>query len=167
MCGICTNATTTPKRSLKQWLLDSLACGSIVPSARSHDRRRDRSEALLGLGRILQSRQNEMTKQGPRVVESAIGGFSEFANLEGSSSPNLLTFLDAVTVDEPRPEKDTKQKIARSCISPRRSKANRECRSFHAERSSFRKSPQIIRWSLARWSIGYGRCCWPRHRAPV
>ncbi len=57
-----------------------------------------------------------MTKQGPRVVESAIGGFSEFANLEGSSSPNLLTFLDAVTIDEARPEKDAKWKTVKSCI---------------------------------------------------
>ena len=61
-----------------------------------------------GLVAFFNRGKNEMTKQGPRVVESAIGGFSEFANLEGSSSPNLLTFLDAVTIDESRPDKDAK-----------------------------------------------------------
>ncbi|MEO1525532.1 MAG: DUF1549 domain-containing protein [Planctomycetota bacterium] len=52
---------------------------------------------------------NKETPNGPRVAESAIGGFSEFANLEGSSTPNLLTFLDATTVPEDRPDKDEKQ----------------------------------------------------------
>ena len=52
---------------------------------------------------------NEMTPRGPRVVESAIGGYSEFANIYGSSSPNLLAFLDAETVDEARPEKGAEQ----------------------------------------------------------
>ena len=36
---------------------------------------------------------NQKTPSGPRVAESAIGGFSEFANLEGTSTPNLLTFF--------------------------------------------------------------------------
>ncbi len=62
-----------------------------------------------GLVAFFNRGKNEMTKSGPRVVESAIGGFSEFANLEGDSSPNLLTFLDSVTIDEPRPQKDAKQ----------------------------------------------------------
>jgi hypothetical protein len=52
---------------------------------------------------------NTNTKNGPRVGESAIGGFSDFANLEGSSTPNLLTFFDVETIDEPRPDKDEKQ----------------------------------------------------------
>lgn len=53
---------------------------------------------------------NEMTPHGPRIVESAIGGFSEFANIEGSSSPNLLTFLASTTVAEERPAAGTEQK---------------------------------------------------------
>jgi hypothetical protein len=43
------------------------------------------------------------------VVESAIGGFSEFADLSGSSSPNVLTFYDADAIEEPRPDKDSKE----------------------------------------------------------
>ncbi|MEZ6089757.1 MAG: DUF1549 domain-containing protein [Pirellulaceae bacterium] len=52
---------------------------------------------------------NVQTKVGPQVAESAIGGFSEFANLSGQSSPNVLTFLGATPVSETRPEKDQKQ----------------------------------------------------------
>ncbi len=51
---------------------------------------------------------NQETKNGPRVAEAAVGGFSEFANIHGDSSPNLLSFLAAPTVDEPRPGKDDK-----------------------------------------------------------
>ena len=44
------------------------------------------------------------------MSESAIGGFSDFADLSGDSSPNLLTFFRADTVEETRPQKDEKQK---------------------------------------------------------
>jgi len=47
--------------------------------------------------------------QGPAISESAIGGFSDFANLEGSSSPNELHFLADRYVEEARPAKDTKE----------------------------------------------------------
>jgi len=49
---------------------------------------------------------NQKTSSGPRVAESAVGGFSEFSNLEGTSTPNLLTFLDADVVEEARPSND-------------------------------------------------------------
>jgi len=52
---------------------------------------------------------NQNTPNGPRVAESAIGGFSEFANLEGSSTPNLLTFFQGPVVEETRPATDEKQ----------------------------------------------------------
>ena len=52
---------------------------------------------------------NVQTPKGPRVKEAAIGGFSEFANLEGTSSPNLLAFLEAGTVKEPRPKPGKKE----------------------------------------------------------
>ena len=39
-----------------------------------------------------------------KVEESAIGGFSEFADLSGESTPNYLTFLEAETVSEVRPD---------------------------------------------------------------
>jgi hypothetical protein len=52
---------------------------------------------------------NEHTKNGPRVAESAVGGFSDFADIYGASSPNVLSFLDANLVHEDRPDKDAKQ----------------------------------------------------------
>ena len=63
-----------------------------------------------GLVAFFNRSKNQHTKNGPRVAESAIGGFSDFADIHGSSSPNLLTFLEAGVVDEPRPDKDSKQK---------------------------------------------------------
>jgi len=65
-----------------------------------------------GLVAFFNRSKNERTKLGPRVAESAIGGYSEFANLEGASSPNLLTFLEAKTIAEERPDKDAKQEDA-------------------------------------------------------
>ncbi|MDA8696838.1 DUF1549 and DUF1553 domain-containing protein [Rhodopirellula sp.] len=44
------------------------------------------------------------------VNESAIGGFSEFADLSGSSTPNYLSFLEAETVGEDRPAAGEEQK---------------------------------------------------------
>lgn len=62
-----------------------------------------------GLVAFFNRSKNEKTKRGPRLAESAIGGFSEFANLEGASSPNVLTFLDSPIIEEKRPDKDAKQ----------------------------------------------------------
>lgn len=44
------------------------------------------------------------------VDESAIGGFSEFADLSGSSTPNYLTFLEVEQVNEDRPATGEEQK---------------------------------------------------------
>lgn len=52
---------------------------------------------------------NAKSKWGPSVRESAIGGFSEFASLDGSSYPNHLTFFGADTVAEARPAAGVKQ----------------------------------------------------------
>ncbi|MDB4540065.1 DUF1549 and DUF1553 domain-containing protein [bacterium] len=62
-----------------------------------------------GLVAFFNRGKNENTNGGPQVAESAIGGFSEFADLLGDSTPNLLTFLDVDAVDEQRPGKDEKQ----------------------------------------------------------
>ena len=61
-----------------------------------------------GLVAFFNRSSNTNTELGPQVAESAVGGFSEFANLSGASSPNLLTFLGAETIDEPRPAADDK-----------------------------------------------------------
>lgn len=52
---------------------------------------------------------NSKSDWGPSVKESAIGGFSEFASLDGSSYPNRLTFFRAKTIDEQRPQAGAKQ----------------------------------------------------------
>lgn len=61
-----------------------------------------------GLVAFFNRGKNISTKNGPRVSESAVGGFSEFANLSGSSSPNLLTFLESPVIAESRPAADAK-----------------------------------------------------------
>ncbi len=71
-----------------------------------------------GLVAFFNRSSNIDSKVGPRVAESAIGGFSEFANLTGASSPNLLSFLGSPTVAEPRPEKDEKQEDAETLYDP-------------------------------------------------
>ena len=65
-----------------------------------------------GLVAFFNRGKNVDTDNGPRVSESAIGGFSEFANLEGSSSPNTLTFFGSSTIQETRPGTDEKQEDA-------------------------------------------------------
>ncbi len=62
-----------------------------------------------GLVAFFNRSKNVDTPEGPRIAESAIGGFSDFANLEGSSSPNELRFLGDRYVEEMRPAKDTKE----------------------------------------------------------
>jgi hypothetical protein len=62
-----------------------------------------------GLTAFFNRSTNVDTPNGPRLGESAIGGFSEFANLRGSSSPNELVFIRAKSVSESRPAKDIKE----------------------------------------------------------
>ncbi|MFN7735835.1 MAG: DUF1549 domain-containing protein [Pirellula sp.] len=68
-----------------------------------------RQQHYWGLVAFFNRSKNQKTDAGPRISESAIGGFSEFANIHGASSPNLLTFYASKTIDESRPEKDAKQ----------------------------------------------------------
>jgi hypothetical protein len=62
-----------------------------------------------GLVAFFNRGKNENGKAGPQVTESAIGGFSDFADLLGDSTPNRLAFLEVDTVEEERPTKDEKQ----------------------------------------------------------
>ncbi len=62
-----------------------------------------------GLVAFFNRSKNVDTPDGPGISESAIGGFSDFANLEGSSSPNELRYLDDRYVEEARPAKDVKE----------------------------------------------------------
>ncbi|MEZ6105138.1 MAG: DUF1549 domain-containing protein [Pirellulaceae bacterium] len=60
----------------------------------------------------------EMTPQGAQVAESAIGGFSNFADLEGNAQPNLLSYLGAEVVEEARPEDPGSQQDADELYGP-------------------------------------------------
>jgi hypothetical protein len=61
-----------------------------------------------GLVAFFNRSKNVDTPAGPRVSESAIGGFSDFNTLEGVAQPNLLVFLGDRQVDEARPAADAK-----------------------------------------------------------
>jgi hypothetical protein len=52
---------------------------------------------------------NVDSPDGPRIAESAIGGFSEFTNVGGKSSQNKLVYLRAKPIEEARPAKDAKE----------------------------------------------------------
>ena len=62
-----------------------------------------------GLVAFFNRSKNTDSPNGPRVAESAIGGFSDFANLEGETKPNELVFLGDRHVEEPRPAQDAKE----------------------------------------------------------
>ncbi|XZE54021.1 DUF1549 domain-containing protein [Planctomycetaceae bacterium SH139] len=56
-----------------------------------------------GLVAFYSRSKNVETSVGPRLAESAVGGFSMFTNLQGESQPNTLVFLQSRAVDEARP----------------------------------------------------------------
>ena len=62
-----------------------------------------------GLVAFFNRGENVDTPAGPRVAESAVGGFSMFTNVTGESYPNRLVYLHAEAVDEPRPAEGEKQ----------------------------------------------------------
>lgn len=62
-----------------------------------------------GLTAFFNRSTNVDTDKGPRLAESAIGGFSEFANIRGTSAANELVFLGTDVIAEVRPAKDTKE----------------------------------------------------------
>jgi len=62
-----------------------------------------------GLVAFFNRGKNKTTKQGPRVAESAIGGFADYATLTGESRKSELTFLGVDLIPEARPEGDAKQ----------------------------------------------------------
>lgn len=62
-----------------------------------------------GLAAFFNRSSNADSPKGPRIAESAIGGFSEFANIRGSSAPNALVFIGTETIPEDRPAAATKE----------------------------------------------------------
>lgn len=62
-----------------------------------------------GLVAFFNRGKNKATPAGPRVAESAIGGFSSFALLAGGSKPAELTFLGGEPIAEKRPAENEKE----------------------------------------------------------
>ena len=62
-----------------------------------------------GLVAFFNRSKNVDSPNGPRIAESAIGGFSEFTNVGGKSAENKLVYLRAKTIEEARPAKDAKE----------------------------------------------------------
>ena len=56
-----------------------------------------------GLVAFFRRGKNVNTPNGPRISESAIGGFEEFSDLSGTSHPNFLVFFGREKVNESRP----------------------------------------------------------------
>jgi VCBS repeat-containing protein len=59
-----------------------------------------------GLVAFFRRSKNVDTPLGPRVAESAVGGFEQFTDLAGISRDNLLVYLDREPVEEVRPDAD-------------------------------------------------------------
>ena len=62
-----------------------------------------------GLVAFYNRSKNTDTPWGRGLGESAIGGFSDFANIEGQSQPNELVYLGDKKIAETRPGKDDKE----------------------------------------------------------
>ena len=62
-----------------------------------------------GLTAFFNRSSNTDSPKGIRIAESAIGGFSEFANIRGSSAPNALVFIGTEAIPETRPSPDSKE----------------------------------------------------------
>ncbi len=111
-----------------------------------------------GLVAFFNRSKNERTANGPRVAESAIGGFSEFANIFGETSPNLLAFLGAETVHEDRPSKEQQQVDSDTLYRPAADQAEPRVPKF-SRRQQFvehfvRENPLIARALVNRvWAM--------------
>ncbi len=62
-----------------------------------------------GLVAFFNRGKNEDTPNGPRVVESAVGGFNQFADLSGDSQAAALTFFASPVVPEAIPEDEEEE----------------------------------------------------------
>lgn len=108
--GIFTRDKTSIKKLPRQSPKIFLASYSIPAQCHDHPLAPEiHQEHYWGLVAFFNRSKNEDTVGGPRVAESAIGGFSEFTNLRGRSSPNQLVFFKSPVVMEKRPDKETKE----------------------------------------------------------
>ena len=86
--------------------------GVQVQCAQCHDHmvaREIKQAHYWGMVAAFNRSKNVDTPQGPGVAESAIGGFTSFANLKKESQPALLTFFNGRQLDEVWPKEGEKE----------------------------------------------------------
>ena len=86
--------------------------GLQVKCAQCHDHmvaREIKQAHYWGMVAAFNRSKNVDTPNGPGVAESAIGGFTSFANLKKESQPALLTFFNGRKIDEARPKDGEKE----------------------------------------------------------
>ena len=135
--------------------------GIRVECAQCHDHMiadEIKQEHYWGLVAFFNRGKNENTKNGPRVAESAIGGFSEFANLMGDSSPNRLSFVAAPTIAEPRPAKDEKQQDGDELYVPASLPGDPRVPKFSRRQKFVEEIVQGHALVPRAWSIASGPC---------
>jgi hypothetical protein len=115
-----------------------------------------------GLVAFFNRSKNVDTPAGPRVGESAIGGFSEFTSIYGDSAPNELVFLGDRHVEESRPAADQQQEesdqlyLPGDANEPRVPKFSRRDRFVH---EVLRDHPLVAKSMVNRlwgWKMGRG-----------
>lgn len=116
-----------------------------------------------GLVAFFNRGKNKNTKDGPRVAEAATGGFSNFANLLGESSPATLTFLGAKEVPEARPAEGVKEQDAPELYLPAAAGTEEPPVPKFSRREQFveqvvKKNPLVARAAVNRfWALFMGR----------
>lgn len=86
--------------------------GTRIECAQCHDHplcAEIEQQHYWGLVAFYRRGSNVNTKNGPRIAESAIGGFEQYADISGDTYPNVLSMLDSAAVEEPRPTDGEKQ----------------------------------------------------------
>lgn len=116
-----------------------------------------------GLVAFFNRGKNKNTGQGPRVAETATGGFSNFATLTGESHPAELTFLGAEKVSEQRPAEGVKEQDSPELYQPARAGTDEPPVPRFSRREQFvekvvRGNPLIARAAVNRfWALLLGR----------
>jgi hypothetical protein len=117
-----------------------------------------------GLVAFFNRGKNQDTEGGPVVAESAIGGFTSFANLTGQSSPAELTFFGR-KVPEVRPAANVKEEDSPTLYRPlpegsteERSRVPRFSRREQFANQILRGNPRVARAAVNRfWALFMGR----------
>jgi hypothetical protein len=117
-----------------------------------------------GLVAFFNRGKNRTTKGGPRIAESAIGGFADYPLLTGGSQASSLSFLGAETIEEKRPAAGEKEQDSPELYRPGSDNAAEEppvpkfSRRAQFVEQVVRKSPLVARAAVNRfWALLIGR----------